>query len=157
VLDAESIKKLRSSGAATRTSTVTAFHAARSSPACRLLHARLGHNERSQYASARRLPAQRRSPGAEHETAKARAGAGRRGRGAVGIIAYGTSHWAVIESRVQLEAEGVKTAYMRIRAYPFPAEVDAFLARYPRIYLVEQNRDAQLRMLLRNDLPPAAW
>ena len=45
---------------------------------------------------------------------------------------------------------------MRIRAYPFPAEVDAFLARYPRIYLVEQNRDAQLKMLLRNDLPPAA-
>ena len=45
---------------------------------------------------------------------------------------------------------------MRIRAYPFSAEVDAFLARYPRVYLVEQNRDAQLRMLLRNDLPPAA-
>ena len=75
----------------------------------------------------------------------------------IGIVAYGTSHWAVIESRAQLEAEaGVKTAYMRIRAYPFPPEVDAFLARYPRVYLVEQNRDAQLRMLLRNDLEPAA-
>jgi 2-oxoglutarate ferredoxin oxidoreductase subunit alpha len=45
---------------------------------------------------------------------------------------------------------------MRVRAYPFPPEVDAFLARYPRIYLVEQNRDAQMRMLLRNDLPPGA-
>ena len=64
----------------------------------------------------------------------------------VGIIAYGTSHWAVIESRAQLEAEaGLKTAYMRLRAYPFPAEVDAFIARYPRVYLVEQNRDAQMR------------
>src|SRR5205085_3161307 len=74
----------------------------------------------------------------------------------IGIVAYGTSHWAVVESRAQLEAEeGVKTAYMRIRAYPFSAEVEAFLSRYPRIYLVEQNRDAQLRMLLRNDLPPA--
>jgi 2-oxoglutarate ferredoxin oxidoreductase subunit alpha len=45
---------------------------------------------------------------------------------------------------------------MRVRAYPFSAEVEAFISRYPRIYLVEQNRDAQLRMLMRNDLPPAA-
>src|SRR6185503_4210459 len=74
----------------------------------------------------------------------------------IGIIGYGTSHWAIVESRVQLEEEGVKTAYMRLRAYPFPAEVDAFIARYPRVYLVEQNRDAQMKMLLRNDLPAAA-
>jgi len=75
----------------------------------------------------------------------------------IGIIGYGTSHWAIVEARTQLEQEqGLKTAYMRLRAYPFPAEVDAFIARYPRIYLVEQNRDAQMRMLLRNDLPAGA-
>jgi len=75
----------------------------------------------------------------------------------IGIIGYGTSHWAIEECRAQLEQEqGVKTAYMRLRAYPFPPEVDAFIARYKRIYLVEQNRDAQMKMLLRIDLPAGA-
>ena len=45
---------------------------------------------------------------------------------------------------------------MRLRAYPFSADVDAFIARYPRVYLVEQNRDAQMKLLLRNDLPAGA-
>jgi 2-oxoglutarate ferredoxin oxidoreductase subunit alpha len=72
----------------------------------------------------------------------------------IGIIAYGSSHWAVVESRQQLEKDaGVRTAYMRIRAYPFADEVAAFMRRYPRVYVVEQNRDAQMKMLLRNDLP----
>jgi 2-oxoglutarate ferredoxin oxidoreductase subunit alpha len=72
----------------------------------------------------------------------------------IGIVAYGTSHWAVEESRLQLEQEfGLKTAYLRLRAYPFPDDVAAFMRRYPRIYVVEQNRDAQMKMLLRNDLP----
>ena len=75
----------------------------------------------------------------------------------IGIIAYGSSHWAVHESRVQLKSEcGIETAYMRVRAYPFPGEVESFVRRYPRVYVVEQNRDAQLKMLLRNDLPPDA-
>src|SRR6516225_188165 len=75
----------------------------------------------------------------------------------IGIIAYGSSHWAVEESRSQLESEfGIRTAYLRLRGYPFPEEVAAFMRRYPRIYLVEQNRDAQMRMLVRNDLPVEA-
>jgi 2-oxoglutarate ferredoxin oxidoreductase subunit alpha len=45
---------------------------------------------------------------------------------------------------------------MRLRAFPFPPEVDAFIARYKRIYMVEQNRDAQMKMLLRIELPPGA-
>ncbi len=58
---------------------------------------------------------------------------------------------------MQLEAEaGIKTGYMRLRAYPFPAEVEAFIARYKRVYLVEQNRDAQMKTLLRTDLPGGA-
>ncbi len=119
-----------------------------------------GHNERGQY-SERPDDYQRNVDrlARKHETAKTYVPAPivEDAAAEVGIIAYGTSHWAVIESRAQLEQEaGIKTAYMRVRAYPFPAEVDAFIARYPRIYLVEQNRDAQLRMLLRNDLPAAA-
>jgi 2-oxoglutarate ferredoxin oxidoreductase subunit alpha len=119
-----------------------------------------GHNERGQY-SERPDDYQRNVDrlSRKHETAKTYVPEPivEDAEAEVGIIAYGTSHWAVIESRAQLEEEaGLKTAYMRIRAYPFSAEVDAFLARYPRVYLIEQNRDAQLRMLLRNDLPPAA-
>ncbi|MDQ3069252.1 MAG: 2-oxoacid:acceptor oxidoreductase subunit alpha [Acidobacteriota bacterium] len=72
----------------------------------------------------------------------------------VGIIAYGTSHHAVGEARDQLQSEsGIATAYMRLRAYPFSAEVEAFIRRYSRIYVVEQNRDSQMQSLLKIDLP----
>jgi 2-oxoglutarate/2-oxoacid ferredoxin oxidoreductase subunit alpha len=72
----------------------------------------------------------------------------------VGIIAYGTSHWAVEESRDQLLREsGITTAYMRLRAYPFGPDVEAFIRRYERIYIVEQNRDSQMQSLLKMDLP----
>jgi 2-oxoglutarate ferredoxin oxidoreductase subunit alpha len=73
----------------------------------------------------------------------------------VGIIGYGTSHWAIDESRDQLQKEyGLRTGYLRLRAYPFTAELDEFLDRYPRIYVVEQNRDAQMLGLMRLDCPP---
>jgi len=73
----------------------------------------------------------------------------------VGIIGYGTSHWAIDESRGQLEQDyGVRTGYLRLRAYPFTPELDAFLDRYPRIYVVEQNRDAQMLGLMRLDCTP---
>ncbi|MCA1559489.1 MAG: 2-oxoacid:acceptor oxidoreductase subunit alpha [Acidobacteria bacterium] len=73
----------------------------------------------------------------------------------VAIVGYGTSHWAIGESRDQLEREsGLKTAYLRLRAYPFSDEVVEFLRRYQRVYVVEQNRDAQMRALMRLDLAP---
>jgi 2-oxoglutarate/2-oxoacid ferredoxin oxidoreductase subunit alpha len=73
----------------------------------------------------------------------------------IGIIGYGTSHWAIDESRAQLEQEyGVRTGYLRLRAYPFTAELDEFLDRYSRVYVVEQNRDAQMLGLMRLDLTP---
>jgi 2-oxoglutarate/2-oxoacid ferredoxin oxidoreductase subunit alpha len=73
----------------------------------------------------------------------------------VGIIAYGSSHHAVIESRDQLRREkGIATDYLRVRAYPFSREVEAFVKKHPRVYVVEQNRDGQLDTLLRLDLPP---
>ena len=72
----------------------------------------------------------------------------------VGIIAYGTSHWAVEEARDQMQREsGIATAYMRLRAYPFNDEVEAFIRKYDRVYIVEQNRDAQMQSLLKIDLP----
>jgi 2-oxoglutarate/2-oxoacid ferredoxin oxidoreductase subunit alpha len=74
----------------------------------------------------------------------------------VGLIAYGTSHWAVLESRDQLRDEaGVATSYLRLRGYPFPDSVAGFIAAHDRVYVIEQNRDAQMLSLLRMDYPAA--
>jgi 2-oxoglutarate ferredoxin oxidoreductase subunit alpha len=74
----------------------------------------------------------------------------------IGIIGFGTSHWAIDESRDQLEREtGTRAGYLRLRAYPFTEELAAFVQRYSRIYVVEQNRDAQMLNLMRLELPPA--
>ena len=72
----------------------------------------------------------------------------------VGVIAYGTSHWAVLESRDQLREEaGVATSYIRLRGYPFADSIGEFIAQHDRVYVVEQNRDAQMLSLLRMDYP----
>jgi 2-oxoglutarate ferredoxin oxidoreductase subunit alpha len=76
------------------------------------------------------------------------------GKEKVGIIAYGSSHWAVEESRVQLAKDGeLATDYLRIRAYPFTQEIRDFIAGHDRVYVVEQNRDAQMLNLLKIDIP----
>ena len=77
------------------------------------------------------------------------------GREKIGIIAFGTSHWAVQESRDQLEREEkIATDYLRVRAYPFTQEVLDFVASHDRVYVVEQNRDAQMLNLLKIDGDP---
>jgi 2-oxoglutarate ferredoxin oxidoreductase subunit alpha len=76
------------------------------------------------------------------------------GRSKVGLIAFGSSDFAVVESRDQLKKEyGVETDYLRIRAYPFSREIYDFVASHERIYVIEQNRDAQMQSLLKLDLP----
>jgi 2-oxoglutarate/2-oxoacid ferredoxin oxidoreductase subunit alpha len=73
----------------------------------------------------------------------------------IGLIAFGTSHWAVTESRDQLRNEtDVKTSYFRLRAYPFNDELVAFIDAHERVYVVEQNRDAQMLQLMKLDLTP---
>jgi 2-oxoglutarate ferredoxin oxidoreductase subunit alpha len=73
----------------------------------------------------------------------------------IGIIGYGTSHWGITESRDQLRDEyAIETDYLRLRAYPFTREVHEFVEQHDRIYLVEQNRDAQMLTLLKLDLKP---
>ena len=75
-------------------------------------------------------------------------------KASVGIIAYGTTHWAVIESRDQLRAEAdLQTSYYRLCAYPFHTALAAFVERYERVYIVEQNRDAQMFSLIKLDAP----
>jgi len=70
----------------------------------------------------------------------------------VGLIAYGSTHWALVEARDRLRDRGVPTGYCRIRALPLADEVAAFVARHARVYVVEQNRDGQLCSLLRATL-----
>jgi 2-oxoglutarate ferredoxin oxidoreductase subunit alpha len=73
----------------------------------------------------------------------------------IGIIGYGTSHWAINESRDQLREEtSVDTSYLRVRAYPFNEDLVTFIDAHERIYVVEQNRDAQLAMLMKMELSP---
>jgi 2-oxoglutarate ferredoxin oxidoreductase subunit alpha len=73
----------------------------------------------------------------------------------IGFIGYGTSHWAIAESRDQLlEETDVKTSYFRLRAYPFTDELAAFIDAHERVYVIEQNRDAQLLQLMKLDLSP---
>jgi 2-oxoglutarate ferredoxin oxidoreductase subunit alpha len=75
------------------------------------------------------------------------------GKAKVGIIAYGTTHWAIIESRDQLSKEHkLETDYLRVLAYPFTREVHDFIAQHDRTYVVEQNRDGQMASLLKLDI-----
>ena len=76
--------------------------------------------------------------------------------GDVGVIAFGSSHWAVIEARAELAAAGVKTSYMRVRALPLHSSVHEFVRRHPRVYVVEQNRDGQLADRIRLEVPEHA-
>jgi 2-oxoglutarate ferredoxin oxidoreductase subunit alpha len=73
----------------------------------------------------------------------------------IGFIAVGTSTYAVEESRDQLRREfDIETSYMRPRAYPFNDELVNFIRRHERVYVVDQNRDAQLLALMRLELDP---
>ncbi len=75
------------------------------------------------------------------------------GKSQIGLIAFGTSDYATLESRDQLKAEyGLETDYLRLRAYPFSREVHDFVASHERVYVIEQNRDAQMLSLLKLDL-----
>lgn len=76
------------------------------------------------------------------------------GNAKVGILAYGTTHWAIVESRDQLREEhGMETDYLRVRAFPFTSEVEEFIRRHDVTFVVEQNRDAQMLNMIKMELP----
>ena len=66
----------------------------------------------------------------------------------IGLVAYGSSDGAVREARDILSAHGLTTNYMRLRAFPFGEDVEKFLEAHRLIFVIEQNRDAQMRSLL---------
>jgi 2-oxoglutarate/2-oxoacid ferredoxin oxidoreductase subunit alpha len=76
------------------------------------------------------------------------------GSSKIGFLAYGTTDFALRESMDQIKKEyGKDVDYMRIRAFPFAHEIHDFVASHERVYVVEQDRDAQLASLLKLDLP----
>jgi len=74
----------------------------------------------------------------------------------IGFMAFGSTDCALIESLDQIKQRYGKDAdYLRIRAWPFAPAVHDFVAAHERVYVVEQNRDAQLASLLKLDLHAA--
>lgn len=118
-----------------------------------------GHNERAQYSErpadyvhnmdrlAKKFEIMRKHvPAPEIQV---------RENASVGLICYGTSLYATQESRDQLRNEyGLEASYLRLRAYPFTEALAAFIDRHARVYVVEQNRDAQMLQLMKLDLNP---
>jgi 2-oxoglutarate ferredoxin oxidoreductase subunit alpha len=116
-----------------------------------------GHNEKAQYSErpddyvrnmdrlARKFETARKFvPAPVHEV---------NGTSKTGIIAFGTTHWAMTEACDQLSREHNFAAdYLRLRAYPFTQEVHEFIKNHDRVYVVEQNRDAQMFQLLKLDI-----
>jgi 2-oxoglutarate ferredoxin oxidoreductase subunit alpha len=75
----------------------------------------------------------------------------------IGIIAYGSTGPAVVEARTLFQqAGGPESAFLRLRALPCTDEVLDFIKTYKRIYIVEANRDGQLRQILSALLPNQA-
>jgi len=73
----------------------------------------------------------------------------------IGLIAFGSTHAAVVEARQALEAARRPVDYLRVRALPLSPQVVEFVSRHERVYVVEQNRDGQIYDLIRLALPPA--
>ncbi len=69
-----------------------------------------------------------------------------------GIIYYGTSALPMQEAIDLLAAEGIHLDQMRVRAFPFGAEVRGFIEAHDVLFVVDQNRDGQMRQLLVNEL-----
>lgn len=74
----------------------------------------------------------------------------------VGIIAYGTTMFAIEEARDRLAADEMATSFMRLRALPIDESVKEFVAQHERVYVVELNRDGQMHNILQTEMPELA-
>jgi 2-oxoglutarate ferredoxin oxidoreductase subunit alpha len=73
----------------------------------------------------------------------------------VGVLFYGTTALPMPEALDLLHADGIALDGCRVRAFPFGSEVEAFVQEHDLVFVVEQNRDAQMRTLLINELQTA--
>lgn len=74
----------------------------------------------------------------------------------MGIIAFGSTALPMKEALQTMEAKGLPLNYLRLKALPFTKEVDEFIGGQSKIFVVEQNRDAQMAAILRNHYPEHA-
>jgi 2-oxoglutarate ferredoxin oxidoreductase subunit alpha len=74
------------------------------------------------------------------------------GEARLGVIYFGSTSPAMQEALAVLAQEGIAIDALRLRAFPFPDSVAQFIAQHERVFVVEQNRDAQMRTLLVNEL-----
>jgi 2-oxoglutarate ferredoxin oxidoreductase subunit alpha len=75
----------------------------------------------------------------------------------VGLIAYGSTDIAMVEARNQLYEQYQRpTSYMRLRAFPFHPDVERFIDSHEEVYVIDQNREGQMRQLLCRDFPHLA-
>lgn len=68
-----------------------------------------------------------------------------------GVLFYGTTTDSALEALDTLAEQGVKLDALRVKAFPFTAKVEQFIRDHKKVFVIEQNRDAQLRSLLMND------
>ena len=73
-------------------------------------------------------------------------------KASLGVIYFGSTSPAMSESLDVLETESIHIDAMRLRAFPFPPSVKAFILAHPTVFVVEQNRDAQMHTLLVTEL-----
>ena len=70
----------------------------------------------------------------------------------LGVLYFGSTSPAMDEALESLAGVGIHLDAMRLRAFPFPDSVNEFIANHDHVFVVEQNRDAQMRTLLINEL-----
>jgi 2-oxoglutarate ferredoxin oxidoreductase subunit alpha len=73
-----------------------------------------------------------------------------------GVLGFGSSHWAIVEARDLLAEDGLETNYLLLKAFPFTKDVRSFIEACERVYVVEQNRDGQMKSLLTMEYPDLA-
>jgi 2-oxoglutarate ferredoxin oxidoreductase subunit alpha len=72
--------------------------------------------------------------------------------GELGMIFYGTTTYAATEAMEMMEERGIKIDSMRLKAFPFGLEVEKFIEEHKEVFVVEQNKEGQVRTLLINEL-----
>jgi 2-oxoglutarate ferredoxin oxidoreductase subunit alpha len=73
------------------------------------------------------------------------------GNAPIGILSFGSNDAAILEARDRLEARGIETDYMRVRALPVAQSVYDFIFSHRSVYIVENNFDGQLARILRSE------
>jgi len=70
----------------------------------------------------------------------------------IGIINFGSTTKAINEALNHLSNKGIGINHMRIRAFPFSSKIDEFINKHDIVFIVEQNRDGQIKKLLVNEI-----